>query len=76
MSERLRPAPDPDQIALKALSTRRRQLDRTDRHGENPPRQAVDDLVAASCRAVVAALEAACAAGLRGTLRLTRKGAE
>ncbi len=61
INERLRPAPDPDQIALKALSTRRRQLDRTDRHGENPPRQAVDDLVAASCRAVVAALEAACA---------------
>ena len=27
MSERLRPAPEPDRIALKALSTRRRQLD-------------------------------------------------
>jgi transposase len=61
MPERLRPAPDADQVALKALSTRRRQLTEMIAMEKTRLAQAVDAEIAASHRAVIAALAAACA---------------
>ena len=61
MPEHLRPAPDPGQVALKALSTRRRQLTKLIAMEKTRLAQAVDSDIAASHRAVIAALEAACA---------------
>ena len=61
MPERLRPAPPPDQIALKALSTRRRQLTELIAMEKTRLAQAFDAEIAASHRTVIAALEAACA---------------
>lgn len=62
MSEHLRPAPEPEQIALKALSTRRRQLSALIAMEKTRLKQALDPLVADSHRVVIATLEAACAA--------------
>jgi transposase len=61
MPERLRPAPPPDAIAIKALSTRRRQLTELVAMEKTRLAQAFDAGIAASCRAVIAGLEAACA---------------
>jgi transposase len=61
MPERLRPAPEPAQVALKALSTRRRQLTELIAMEKTRLAQAVDADIAASHRAVIAALAAACA---------------
>jgi transposase len=61
MPERLRPAPDADQIALKALSTRRRQLTELVAMEKTRLAQALEPEIAASHRAVIAALRAACA---------------
>ena len=61
MPERLRPAPAPEAIALKALSTRRRQLTELVAMEKTRLAQAFDAEIAASHRAVIAALEAACA---------------
>ncbi len=62
MPDRLRPAPQPEAIALKALSTRRRQLTELIAMEKTRLAQAFDAEIAASHRAVIAALEAACAA--------------
>jgi transposase len=61
MPERLRPAPAPEAIALKALSTRRRQLTELIAMEKTRLAQAFDAGIAASHRAVIAALEVACA---------------
>jgi transposase len=61
MPERLRPAPAPEAIALKALSTRRRQLTELIAMEKTRLAQAFDEAIAASHRAVIAALAAACA---------------
>ena len=61
MPERLRPAPEPEAIALKALSTRRRQLTELIAMEKTRLAQALDEGIAASYRTVIAALEAACA---------------
>ena len=61
MPDRLRPAPEPQAFALKALSTRRRQLTELIAMEKTRLGQAFDASVAASCRTVIAALEAACA---------------
>ena len=61
MPDRLRPAPAPEQVALKALSTRRRQLTELIAMEKTRLAQVVDAGIAASHRAVIAALEAACA---------------
>jgi transposase len=61
MPERLRPAPSPQAIALKALSTRRRQLTELIAMEKTRLAQAFDAGIAASHRAVIAALKAACA---------------
>jgi transposase len=61
MPKRLRPARDPGQVALKALSTRRRQLTELIAMEKTRLAQAVDAEIAASHRAVIAALTAACA---------------
>ena len=61
MPERLRPAPAPEAIALKALSTRRRQLTELVAMEKTRLAQAFDAEIAASHRAVIATLEAACA---------------
>jgi transposase len=61
MPDRLRPAPAPEAIALKALSTRRRQLTELIAMEKTRLAQAFDAGLAASHRAVIAALEAACA---------------
>jgi transposase len=61
MPERLRPAPEPEEIALKALSTRRRQLTELIAMEKTRLAQAFDAEIAASHRTVIAALEAACA---------------
>ncbi|MGX5774192.1 IS110 family transposase [Methylorubrum zatmanii] len=61
MPEHLHPAPEPDQIALKALSTRRRQLTELIALEKTRLKQALDPLVADSHRAVIDSLEAACA---------------
>jgi transposase len=61
MPDRLRPAPEPEAIALKALSTRRRQLTELIAMEKTRLAQAFDAEIAASCRTVIAALEAACA---------------
>jgi transposase len=60
MPERLRPA-EPDAIAPKALSTRRRQLTELVAMEKTRLAQAFDESIAASHRAAIAALEAACA---------------
>ena len=62
MPDRLRPAPAPEQVALKALSTRRRQLTELIAMEKTRLAQVVDADIAASHRAVIAALAAACAA--------------
>ena len=61
MPDRLRPAPESEALALKALSIRRRQL--TELVAMEKPRlgRALDDGLATSHRAVIATLEAACA---------------
>lgn len=61
MPERLRPAPEPEAIAIKALSTRRRQLTELVAMEKTRLAQAFDAGIAASHRAVIAGLEAACA---------------
>ena len=61
MPDRLRPAPEPQALALKALSTRRRQLTELIAMEKTRLGQALDQGLAASHRAVIAALEAACA---------------
>ena len=61
MPDRLRPAPEPEAIALKALSTRRRQLTELIAMEKTRLAQAFDAEIAASHRTVIAALEAACA---------------
>jgi transposase len=60
MPERLRPAPEPDEIALKALSTRRRQLTELIAMEKTRLAQAFDETIAASHRAVITALAAVC----------------
>jgi transposase len=61
MPDRLRPAPEPEALALKALSTRRRQLTELIAMEKTRLGQALDEGLAASHRTVIAALEAACA---------------
>lgn len=61
MSEHLRPAPEADQIALKALSTRRRQLTELIAIEKTRLKQALEPLVIDSHRVVIKALEVACA---------------
>ena len=61
MPDRLRPAPEPEALALKALSTRRRQLTELIAMEKTRLAQAFGAEIAASHRAVIAALEAACA---------------
>ena len=62
MPDRLRPAPEPQAIALKALALRRRQLAELVAMEKARLRKAFEAEIAASHRAVIAALEAACAA--------------
>ncbi|MCJ2032616.1 IS110 family transposase [Methylobacterium sp. J-068] len=62
MPEHLHPAPEPDQVRLKALSTRRRQLTELIAMEKTRLKQALDPLVADSHRAVIETLEGACAA--------------
>lgn len=61
MPDRLRPAPSPEALALKALSTRRRQLTELIAMEKTRLAQAFDAGIAASHRAVIAALKVACA---------------
>lgn len=61
MPDRLRPAPEPEAMALKALSTRRRQLTELIAMEKTRLGQALDEGLAASHRSVIAVLEAACA---------------
>jgi transposase len=61
MPDRLRPAPESEALALEALSTRRRQLTELIAVEKTRLGQAFDEGLAASHRAVIAALEAACA---------------
>jgi transposase len=61
MPKRLRSAPEHGQVALKALSTRRRQLTELIAMEKTRLAQAVDAEIAASHRTVIAALTAACA---------------
>ena len=61
MPDRLHPAPEPETLALRALSTRRRQLTELIAMEKTRLGQAFDETLAASHRAVIAALEAACA---------------
>ena len=61
MKEHLRPVPSADQIALKALSTRRRQLTELIAMEKTRLAQAVEDHILASHKAVIKALTAACA---------------
>ena len=60
MPERLRPAPAPQALALKALSTRRRQLVELVAMERTRLGQAFDAAIADGHRTVIAALEAAC----------------
>lgn len=60
MSEHLRPAPTPDQITLKALSTRRRQLTEMIAMEKTRLAQALDPAIADSHRSVIKALTTAC----------------
>jgi transposase len=60
MPERLRPAPAPQALALKALSTRRRQLVELVAMEKTRLAQAFDPGIAEGHRTVIAALEAAC----------------
>ncbi len=59
MKEHLRPAPSADQIALKALSTRRRQLTELIAMEKTRLAQAVEDHILDSHKAVIKALTAA-----------------
>ncbi len=61
MKEHLRPAPSADQIALKALSTRRRQLTELIAMEKTRLAQAVDDEIVDSHKTVIKALTAVCA---------------
>ena len=61
MPNRLRPAHTPEALALKALSTRRRQLTELIAMEKTRLAQAFGAEIVASHRAVIAALEAACA---------------
>jgi transposase len=61
MPGRLRPAPEPQALALKALSTRRRQLTELIAMEKTRLAQAFGAEIAASHRTVIALLEAACA---------------
>lgn len=60
MPDRLRPAPEPETLALKALSSRRHQLTELIAMEKTRLAQAFDASIAASHRAVIATLEAAC----------------
>ncbi|MBP7241329.1 MAG: IS110 family transposase [Amaricoccus sp.] len=60
MPQRLRPAPEPQTLALKALSTRRRQLVELVAMEKTRLGQAFDATIAEGHRIVIAALEAAC----------------
>ena len=60
MSQHLRQAPSADQIALKALSTRRRQITELIAMEKTRLGQAVEDGIVASHKAVIRALTAAC----------------
>lgn len=61
MPERLRPAPDPEALALKALSTRRRQLTEAIAMEKTRLAQAFEPGIATSHHTVIAALTDACA---------------
>lgn len=61
MCESLRPVPSADQTALKALSTRRRQLTELIAMEKTRLKQALDSLIADSHRALIRTLEVACA---------------
>jgi len=60
MPQRLRPAPAAQALALKALSTRRRQLVELAAMEKTRLRQAFDEGIAEGHRTLIAALEAAC----------------
>jgi transposase len=60
MSQDLRPIPDADQLILKALSTRRRQLTELIAMEKTRLRQAMDQMIIDSCRHLIATLEKAC----------------
>ena len=62
MPEHLHPAPALDQVRLKALSTRRRQITELIAMEKTRLAQALDPLVADSHRTVIKTLEGACAA--------------
>jgi len=60
MADAVRPLPDEQQIALKALSTRRRQITEMIAMEKTRLKQALEPLVITSHKAAIAALEAAC----------------
>lgn len=62
MSHDLRPLPDADLLALKALSTRRRQLTELVAMEKTRLKQAADAMIIESCRELIAILEEKCAA--------------
>lgn len=62
MSEAIRPLPTADEQALKALSTRRRQLTAMIAMEKTRLKQALDPLIATSHRTTIAGLSCACAA--------------
>jgi len=61
MSEAVRPVPTPEQLALKALSMRRRQLTEMIAMEKTRLKQAIEPLLLDSHRAAIAALSAQCA---------------
>jgi transposase len=61
MSQDLRPIPAADQLVMKALSTRRRQLTELIAMEKTRLRQAIDQMIIESCRHLIATLENACA---------------
>ncbi len=62
MPEAIRPLPDADALALKALSTRRQQIVSMRAMEKTRLKQASEPRVVASLKAAIAALDAACAA--------------
>jgi transposase len=60
MSQDLRPIPAADQLVMKALSTRRRQLTELIAMEKTRLRQATDQMIINSCRDLIATLEKAC----------------
>lgn len=60
MTDALRPLPDADALALKALSTRRRQLTEMIAIEKTRLKQAIEPLILASHRAAITALKAQC----------------